>query len=67
MTVYLARNKRNYLVTLVPAVFMTVVCVTFGVVSPLALGLPSELIPFTCVAVVIIAVGWFALWLRRAK
>ena len=44
-TVYLARNNKNYLITLVPAIFMTMLCVTFIFFAPLGsyvdgVGLP---------------------------
>ncbi|MBP5498266.1 MAG: carbon starvation protein A, partial [Muribaculaceae bacterium] len=67
MTVYLARNGRNYVITLIPAVFMTVVCTVFFVVSPLTLGLSTSLTPWVTVAVVLISFSWFFAWLRKNK
>ena len=40
-TAYLVRNQRFFWVTLVPAVFMTVVCTAFLFVSPTVLGLDA--------------------------
>ena len=37
-TVYLLNNKKNYLITLIPAVFMTTVTSTYFLVSPECLG-----------------------------
>ena len=67
MTVYLVRSKRNYLVTLVPAVFMTVVCSVAFVVSPLMLGLSTGLIPWVSAGVTVAALVWFRLWLHRSR
>ena len=66
ITVYLARNRKAYMITLIPAVFMTVVCTSFLVASPQAFGL-SELIPWTVLVVILISVVWFALWLKKDR
>ena len=66
ITVYLARNRKAYIITLIPAVFMTVVCTSFLVASPQAFGL-SELIPWTVLVVILISVVWFALWLKKDR
>lgn len=39
-TVWLARNGKNYLITLFPALFMTCVCTTYILVAPEGFGLP---------------------------
>lgn len=41
ITSYLAREGKPYVITLVPAVFMTCVCTTFIMVSKSAFGLPA--------------------------
>ncbi len=66
ITVYLARNHKAYVITLIPAVLMTVVCTTFIVVSPKALGCEG-LTLWTALAVVAVSMTWFALWLKRAR
>ena len=66
ITVYLARNHKAYIMTLIPAVFMTVVCTSFLVASPKALN-HAELTPWVVLAVIAISVIWFALWLKRSK
>jgi carbon starvation protein CstA len=67
ITVYLARyHKKAYIITLVPAVFMTVVCTTFIIASPQALG-RHDLTGVTVVTVTVVAVAWFFLWLRRER
>lgn len=66
ITVYLAREHKAYILTLIPAVFMTVVCTTFLTAAPIALG-HAALTPWVAIAVVAIALVWFALWLRRDR
>lgn len=39
ISVYLIRNGRNYILTMLPAMFMTAVTVTYFIVSPECLGL----------------------------
>ena len=65
ITVYLARNHKAYIITLIPAIFMTVVCTSFLVASPQAFG-QSALIPWFALAVIAISVVWFAAWLKKA-
>ena len=66
ITVYLARNHKAYIITLIPAIFMTVVCTTFLVASPEAFG-RTEFTPWVVVAVIAISVVWFALWLKKMR
>lgn len=66
ITVYLARNHKPYIITLIPAIFMTVVCTTFLVASPQALG-RGEWTAWTAVAVAVLAIAWFALWHRKDR
>ena len=66
ITVYLARNHKAYIITLIPAVFMTVVCTSFLVASPQAMG-HDEFTPWVTAAVIVIAVVWFATWLKKER
>ena len=66
ITVYLARNHKPYIITLIPAVFMTVVCTTFLVASPKAINHP-ELTAWVGIAVAAISLIWFGMWLKRAR
>ena len=66
ITVYLARNHKAYIITLIPAIFMTVVCTSFLVASPQALG-HGEWTPWAVLAVIVISVVWFAAWLRKNR
>jgi carbon starvation protein CstA len=66
ITVYLARNGKPYIITLIPALLMTVVCTTFLVASPQAIG-HDELTPWVVLAVIVVAVVWFAAWLKKDR
>ncbi|MDR2449520.1 MAG: carbon starvation protein A [Prevotellaceae bacterium] len=43
ITVYLSRSKKNYWITLVPALFMTAVCTTYILIAKEGLSLPHTL------------------------
>lgn len=65
ITVFLVRRKKNYFITLIPALFMTAVCSTYLCIAPTAFNLGTTLsysIGATCVA---IAIVWFMLWHHR--
>ena len=64
ITVYLARNRKPYIITLIPAIFMTVVCTTFLIASPQALGRP-DFTSVTIIVVAVVALAWFTLWHRK--
>ncbi len=80
ITVYLARNGKPYVISLIPALFMTTVCSTFLFVSPhgfnaLLSTLGLSAIPLTVgyalgFVSLAVAIIWFCLWLtadRKAK
>ena len=66
-TVYLARENKPYIITLIPALFMTVVCTSFACYSDtmLNLGLTTSY----CVGafVIIVTTLWFFHWLKKDK
>ena len=68
-TVYLYRTKggRWYLITLLPALFMTSVCVTFIMVDKIGLRLPQTLAPLIGVITFAISSFLFYLWRTRSK
>ena len=66
ITVYLARHRKAYIITLVPAIFMTMVCSTFLVASPQALNHP-EFTPWVAIAVAIISIAGFERWYIKKK
>ena len=64
ITVYLVHTRKPYLVTLVPAAFMTAVCVVFLLVSPEALALPQWIALPAATAAVAATLIWFFTWKR---
>jgi carbon starvation protein CstA len=67
ITVYLVRNKKNFYIALLPALFMTAVCSTYICIAPEGLSLSKEvsyIIGSVCVA---IALCWFILWFRKDR
>ena len=65
ITVYLVQQKKPFIITLVPALFMTVVCSTFLLISPMALQLDSTISYTGSVVVLVIACVWFLAWYRK--
>ena len=65
LTVYLVQQKKPYVMTLIPAVFMTVVCSTFLFISPTAFAL-SGVVGYTgSVIVLVLSLVWFFAWYRK--
>lgn len=65
ITVYLVRKKKIYPMTLIPALFMTTVSVTYLCVAPEALAL-SKSISYSIGAITaLVAVVWFFVWKAR--
>ena len=66
-TVYLVKKKGGlyYLITLIPALFMTAVCLTFILVDKIGLGLPTATIPWIAVGTFAISAILFYLWKNR--
>ena len=65
ITVYLALKRRFYVITLIPAVFMTCVCTTFLCVSKDAIGMPAEYGYAIGLIVAIICTVWFFTWYNK--
>ena len=66
ITVYLAQQRKPYAITLIPALFMTVVCGTFILVSPMALGVDTTIATWGSVLIFGVAIAYFGLWLRKS-
>ena len=67
ITVYLARERKLYWVTLLPALFMTAVCSTYIVMAPEGFGLPATVgYPVGAVAVATTAI-LFIRWIRSLR
>ncbi len=65
ITVYLVQKKKPYIITLVPALFMTVVCGTFLLVSPMALGIDPKIGYMGSLLILLVAFTCFCLWYRK--
>ena len=67
ITVYLALNKKNYFVTLFPAVFMTTVCVTYICIAPEGIGL-TRAVSYTISGITaLVSFGLFFRWVKSLK
>ncbi len=65
-TVWLARNRRNFYITLIPALFMTTVCTTYILLAPIGFKLDYTL-SCTCGCVVALALLALFIWWRRRE
>ena len=65
ITVYLVRQKRNYWIMLIPALFMTTVCSTYVFISKQMLHLPETVGYSLGIACLVVACVWFAVWYRK--
>ena len=65
-TVWLARNRRNFYITLIPALFMTTVCTTYILLAPIGFKLDYTL---SCTGGCVVAIALLALfiWWRRRE
>jgi carbon starvation protein CstA len=66
-TVYLVKAKKGawYLISLLPAAFMTSVCLTFFCVDKTGFGLSQALIPWLGVGTFVISLALFFIWHRK--
>ena len=65
ITVYLARHKKFYLITLIPALFMTVVSVSYILFAPEGFGLSYPIAVGSGIAVAIVLLGLFFNYINR--
>lgn len=65
ITVYLVQEKKNYFITLIPALFMTCVSVTYICIAPEGFRL-SQVLSYSIGGVaVLVAAVWFGVWKMR--
>ena len=64
VTVYLVRQKKQFLLTLVPAIFMTIVCTTF-LLSEQIFSLDLQYALVIAAVSAVVSVLWFCLWYRK--
>lgn len=65
LTVYLAKSRKNYFVTLLPALFMTCVCSTYIIIAPEGLAMPQGVSYISGGTITVIALIWFIIWYRK--
>lgn len=65
LTVYLAMNRKLFVITLVPALFMTAVCSTYVLISHQALALNPALAYTLGIVATLIVGSVFALWYKK--
>ena len=67
ITVYLVQERKNYLVTLLPALFMTAVCSTYIVMAPEGFAQPATVgYPIGAAAVAATGIA-FVRWIKRVR
>jgi len=66
ITVYLVRQKKPFFITLIPAIFMTTVCLTF-LLSEQVFSLAAPQSYLVALVAVIVSGTWFTVWYRRQK
>lgn len=66
LTVYLVRENKPYIITLIPALFMTAVCSTYILMAPEGLALP-EVWAYAIAAVVVLFVFGLFLYWKKCK
>ena len=68
VTVYLTRHGKglNYLIALLPAAFMTAVCLTFILVDKTGFQLPAATIPWLGCGTFLASLALYALWRRKS-
>ena len=67
ITVYLVQEKKQYIIALLPALFMTCVSVTYICIAPEGLSLPAVLSYAMGGVAVLVAIIWFCLWKSRVR
>ena len=64
ITVYLVRQHKNYFITLIPALFMTVVCSTFFFTEKV-FKMESQWTLIVAVVTLLMSLIWFCVWYRK--
>jgi carbon starvation protein CstA len=67
LTVYLVLNKKLYILTLAPALFMTAVCSTYIFIAPEGLALSAPVSQVLGIAITLITFVVFILWKRSIR
>lgn len=67
LTVYLVRERKNYIITLIPALFMTTVCSTYILVSKQALHLDYLIGCTIGLVILVFSIVCFMIWLKKEQ
>ncbi|MEG2946946.1 MAG: carbon starvation protein A [Bacteroidales bacterium] len=67
ITIYLARQNKNYLISLFPALFMTAVCVTYILIAPEGFSLPASVCYPVGISSALLVSGLFLVWRRKNR
>ena len=69
ITAFLVRERRSccYLLTLLPALFMTAVCTSYICVAPEGLGLGTAAVGPVALLAVVVAALWFGVWCSKTR
>jgi len=65
ITVYLVREKKTFWITLLPSIFMTVVCSSFLMISKNAFGFDMSVGYAVGAIALLVSVAWFCIWYRK--
>ena len=65
ITVFLARANKNFYISLIPALLMTLVCTTYICIAPEGLSLPQSVSYVIGGSCALIALIWFVVWFRK--
>ena len=65
LTVFMVRSKKPYIVTLIPALFMTAVCSTYLFIAPECLGMDAGISRMIGIAITAILLIYFLWWKKK--
>ena len=67
ITVYLVKEKKNFYISFLPALLMTLVCSTYICIAPEGLSLPQGLSYAIGGACTLAALIWFIIWYKKRR
>lgn len=67
ITVFLVRTQKYYIITLIPALFMTAVCSTYICIAPEGFGLSQQVSYIVGGLSILTGIVWFLLWKKSYK
>lgn len=65
ITIYLTKHKRNYLITLIPALFMTMVCISYIFIAPEGLHLNANISYIAGAVATLISLILYIIWRKN--